>query len=293
MVRLFETHHVRRTYELDGISDFEMEGFDKSYQLPVPGCWEQHPDFMQHRGKGIYKRKVYIKQSGNIRLEFKGVSHTADVYFDGEKTAHHYNAFTPFNAIVKNVSEGEHEIMVEVDNTFGEHSALHIPNDYYTYGGITRPVSLESIPDVYIKNVHFTPYRKNGKWNAKIEVCVCNLSDNAVKVGVRSMLDKYGMSDIVLLSGSSETAVVFEQEFDDVKAWSNEMPNLYMLNTALLIDDREVDDLIERVGFRTVEVRDAKIYLNGEPIYLKGFKYRRPKIAYDIVKKMFKKYGGN
>lgn len=271
MVRLFETHHVRQTRELDGIWDFEMEGFDKSYQLPVPGCWEQHPDFMQHRGKGTYKRKVYINQSGNIRLEFKGVSHTADVYFDGEKIAHHYNAFTPFNAIVKNVSEGEHEIMVEVDNTFGEHSALHIPNDYYTYGGITRPVSLESIADVYIKNVHFTPYRKNGKWNGKIEVCVCNLSDNTINVGVRSMLDKYGMRNIVQLSGGSETAVVFEQEFDDVKAWSNAEPNLYMLNTALLIDGREVDDLIERVGFRTLEIRDTKIYLNGEPIYLKGF----------------------
>lgn len=271
MIRLFETHYVRQTQELDGMWDFKMEGFDKSYQLPVPGCWEQHPDFLQHRGKGTYKRKVYTKQSGNIRLEFKGVSHTADVYFDGEKIAHHYNAFTPFAAIVKNVSEGEHELMVEVDNSFGEHSALHIPNDYYTYGGITRPVSLESIADVYIKNVHFTPYSKNGKWNAKIEICVCNLSDNTVNVGVRSMLGKYGMSNIVQVSGGSETTVVFDQEFDDVKAWSNAAPNLYMLNTAILIDGREVDDLIERVGFRTVEVRDTKIYLNGEPIYLKGF----------------------
>lgn len=271
MIRLFETHRIRETQELDGMWSFKMEGVDKSYQLPVPGCWEQHPDFMQHRGKGTYTKKVYIRQSGNIRLEFKGVSHTADVYFDGEKIAHHYNAFTPFSAIVKNVSEGEHEIKVEVDNTFGEYSALHIPNDYYTYGGITRPISIERIADVYIKNVHFTPYRKNGKWNAKIEACVCNLSDHTVKVGVKSMLDKYEMSDALQISGNSETAVVFEQEFDNIKAWSNAEPNLYMLNTTLLIDGREADDLIERVGFRIVEVRDTKIYLNGEPIYLKGF----------------------
>ncbi|MGM9937917.1 MAG: sugar-binding domain-containing protein, partial [Candidatus Ornithomonoglobus sp.] len=166
MIRLFETHRIREARELDGMWDFKMDGFDKKYQLPVPGCWEQHPDFLQHRGKGTYTRKVYIKQGGNIRLEFKGVSHTADVYFDGEKIAHHYNAFTPFSAVVKNVSAGEHEIKVEVDNTFGEHSALHIPNDYYTYGGITRPVALESVSDVYIKNVRFTPYLKNGRWNA-------------------------------------------------------------------------------------------------------------------------------
>lgn len=271
MIRLFDTHYIRHSRELDGMWDFKMEGFDKAYKLPVPSCWEQHPDFMQHRGKGTFTRKVYIKQSGNIRLEFKGVSHSADVYFDGEKIAHHYNAFTPFSAIVKNVSSGEHEIKVDVDNTFGEHSSLHIPNDYYTYGGITRPVSLENIADVYIKNVHFTPYKVNGKWNAKIEVCVCNLSDNAVNIGIKSTLDKYEMFGSVKINGNDEITLVTNSEFDDVKTWSNTAPNLYMLNTTLSIDGKEVDDLIERVGFRTVEVRDTKIYLNGEPIYLKGF----------------------
>lgn len=269
MIRLFETHRVRQIQELDGMWDFKMEGFDKSYQLPVPGCWEQHPDFLQYRGKGTYTRKVYIKQSENIRLEFKGVSHTADVYFDGEKVAHHYNAFTPFSAIVKNVGKGEHEIRVEVDNTFGEHSALHIPNDYYTYGGITRPVSIESIGAVYIKNIHFTPYMKGGKWNARIEVNIGSLSDTAINVGVKSTLGGYEMNTDV--SVSADTTVVFEQEFDKVMPWSGKEPNLYMLNTVLSVNGEEIDDLIERVGFRAVEVKGAEIYLNGEPIYMKGF----------------------
>lgn len=271
MIRLFETHRIRGAQELDGMWDFRMEGFEKEYQLPVPSCWEQHPDFMQYRGRGEYTRKVYIREAGNVRLEFKGVSHTADVYFDGEKIAHHYNAFTPFSAIVRNVSRGEHEIRVLVDNTFGEHSALHIPNDYYTYGGITRPVSLESIPDVYIKNVHFTPYLKDGKWNGKIEVCICNLAEKSVSVGVRSRLDSYEMSDTAVLEAGSEFTLVFEREFADVKPWSNEEPNLYMLNTVLLAGEKEIDDLIERVGFRIVEVRGTKICINNRPVYIKGF----------------------
>ncbi len=271
MIRLFDTHRIRSVRELDGMWDFKMEGFDKSYRMPVPSCWEQHPDFLSHRGKGTYTRSVYIEQEGNIRIEFKGVSHTADMYFDGEKIAHHYNAFTPFSAVVKNVSAGSHEIKVEVDNTFGEHSALHIPNDYYTYGGITRPVSLELVPDVYIKNVHFTPCMSDGKWSAKIEVSVCNLSDELVNAEIRSTLGGCAMSGSVKLEGGSEAAVVFEQEFDGVKPWSCAEPNLYMLNTVLSVNGGETDDLIERVGFRTVEVRDTKIYLNGSEIYLKGF----------------------
>ena len=106
MIRLFETHRVRCTKELDGLWCFRKEGGERIYRLPVPSCWEQHPDMLSYRGKGEFSRKVYVNKTGNIRLEFKGVSHTADVFFDGEKIAHHYNAFTPFSAVVTNVTEG-------------------------------------------------------------------------------------------------------------------------------------------------------------------------------------------
>ena len=139
MIRLFEQHRIRNVRELDGMWDFTMEGIRKNYRLPVPGCWEQHPDFLAHRGKGCYSREVYVETEGNLRLEFKGVSHTTDVFWDGTQIAHHYNAFTPFSAVVRKVQKGMHRIQVRVDNSFGEHSALHVPNDYYTYGGITRP----------------------------------------------------------------------------------------------------------------------------------------------------------
>ena len=271
MIRLFDTHYIREIRELDGMWDFYMEDFGKKYRLPVPGCWEQHPDFMQHRGKGTYIKKVYIKNGGNIRLEFKGVSHSADVYFDGEKIVHHYNAFTPFSALVKNVASGEHEIKVEVDNTFGEHSALHIPNDYYTYGGITRPVSLELVPDVYIKNIKFTPYISDGKWNAKTEVRLHNLSSESLDAEIKVTLGSFSRSATVSINGESEKDFVIDAVFDNVRSWSHEDPALYMLNTTLTVNGEETDDLIERVGFRAVEVRDTRIYLNGEPIYLKGF----------------------
>lgn len=269
MIRLFETHYIREFQELDGMWDFKMDGVNKEYKMPVPSCWEQHPDFLKHRGKGIYMKKVHLKKDGNIRLEFKGVSHTADVYFDDKKIAHHYNAFTPFSAVVKNIKRGDHEIRVEVDNTFGTHSALHIPNDYYTYGGITRPVVMERLADVFIKNIRFTPYMKNEKWRAKIEVDICSCSNSAINVGVKSTLGNYEMSSDVNVCG--ETTVVFDDEFDGIKPWSEKEPNLYMLNTVISVNGEDIDDLIERVGFRSVEVIGNKMYLNGECIYMKGF----------------------
>lgn len=271
MSRLFETHHIREYKSLDGVWDFKMDGYEKKYRLPVPGCWEQHPDFLNHRGIGTYTKNVYVKKAGNIRLEFKGVSHTADVYFDGEKIAHHYNAFTPFSAVVKNVTEGWHEVRVRVDNTFSEASALHIPNDYYTYGGITRPVVFETLADAYIKYVHFTSYKNGDKWCAKIEAALCNLSDKEVSAELVNVLAGRELKNNVVIASNSEKTVVCECEFDGVDAWDMESPNLYLLNTVLNVNGTATDDLVERVGFRTVEVNGTNMYLNGEKIYFKGF----------------------
>lgn len=309
MIRLFEQHRIRNIRELDGMWDFTMEGFPKQYRLPVPGCWEQHPDFLAHRGKGTYRKEIYLGQPGNLRLEFKGVSHTADVFLDGQQIAHHYNAFTPFSAVVKDVEKGTHQLTVQVDNTFGEHSALHIPNDYYTYGGITRPVSMELVPEVYIREVHFTPSCTDGIWSAKIEAALCNLSDSAVTVTLDSSLelwqgnaagqekkaenDSAGQgSHITVCAGedakageqegrslcaaaeipaNGEVVAVLTGTFRGVRPWTHETPNLYLLHTLLSVDGTPVDDLIDRVGFRTVEVKGTKILLNGRPVYLKGF----------------------
>lgn len=272
MIRLFETHKIREVHELDGMWDFTAAGTDKHYTMPVPGCWEQHPDFLSYRGRGIYTKKVYIKRSGNVRLEFKGVSHTADVYFDGEHIAHHYNAFTPFFAVIKNAAEGEHEIRVEVDNSFGEHSSLHIPNDYYTYGGITRPAALEYISDVYIENVRFTPSFSGGVWSALVEVTAKNTSDLAKNIEIQAELAGITMrSERTEIAADARRTFKFEQRFENIKPWSPQSPYLYFLNTVLSEDGNAKDDLIERVGFRTVEVRDTKILLNGEKIYFKGF----------------------
>lgn len=271
MIRLFEQHHIRQVQELDGMWDFRMEGVEGEYRLPVPGCWEQHPDFPAHRGRGEYRKRIYVKNGGNLRLEFKGVSHTADVYFDGKELVRHYNAFTPFSTVITNVEKGEHELRVAVDNTFGEHSALHIPNDYYTYGGITRPAAVEYIPDTYIKNIRFTPKLICGRWSAETEVFVCNVSGREMEISVETELAGCRMEKTVTVGGGCEERLVFEMEFDEVQAWSNVQPALYFLQAVLSVNGEPADDLIERVGFRTVALDGSKILVNGKAVYLKGF----------------------
>jgi beta-glucuronidase len=272
MIRLFEQHHIRKIKELDGMWDFYPSTDSKKYTLPVPGCWEQHPAFSTYRGQGTFIKKVYVETSGALRLEFKGISHTGDVYFDNTHIAHHYNAFTPFSCIVKSVEAGEHEIKVVVDNSFGEHSALHLPNDYYTYGGITRPVSMAFLSEVYIKSVKFAPSFTNGTWNGLLEVTIHNLADYANTVSLKSILDTKTLEkENIEISANAEITVSFSESFNSVIPWSHEIPTLYLVNTVLSMNDKPVDDYVERVGFRIVTIEGSKILLNNETIFLKGF----------------------
>lgn len=178
MLRIFETHKVRLQRELSScLWDFATMpgevGEPARMKVTVPSCWENYPGTRTYRGRACYERS--FRASGNIRLEFKGVSHTAEVFVDGEKVAVHYNAYTPFAAVIRNLCPGSHKLRVCVDNSFDSRSALHVENDYQTYGGITRAVALEELKNVYVTRLHVTPVKKENQWRAHVEVGVKNL----------------------------------------------------------------------------------------------------------------------
>ncbi|MCR4922413.1 MAG: hypothetical protein K5931_00165, partial [Lachnospiraceae bacterium] len=85
MYRLFKDHEIRKTRELseDFWFFYTMDGAadTKKKKVMVPSSWQTYPDTLTYTGKGIYEKEVFCK--GNIRFVFKGVAHTADVYFDG------------------------------------------------------------------------------------------------------------------------------------------------------------------------------------------------------------------
>lgn len=278
MIRMFATHKVRRQTELSAcLWDFStMPGEGKEpvrLKAMVPGCWETYPGLRSYRGKACYERSFVA--CGNIRLEFKGVSHTAEIYLDGEKIAFHYNAYTPFSAVVRNVPAGEHRLKVCVDNSFGEYSALHVENDYQTYGGITRAVALEEIGAAYVKWIHVTPEKAEEGWQARVEACIPNLSEEVFSGRLQIALGEEGKLTsslpVKILPGEADM-VCTVIPCGDVQEWSPEDPALYTV-TAVLKDGagQEIDDLIDRFGFRQVEVLGKDILLNGRKLRIKGF----------------------
>lgn len=273
MIRTFCTNRIRKTTELSGclwkFSPCSGELAGKSYPVAVPCCWESLPDFSAYRGVGVFTREFYAK--GTIRLVFKGVSHTAKVCVDGNQVGSHYNAFTPFSIVVKGLAEGSHKLEVYADNTFSEDSALHVPNDYMSYGGISRGVVLEELEEAYIEYVHGVPVKEENGWKVKTVVKVNSVSeeDRAYKLAVQVEGQDVVTEEVILKAGQE---VVIEKEIKavDVETWEIEHPTLYQIS-AVLIASQPMDDLIDRFGYREVIVSGKDILLNGKKIRIKGF----------------------
>jgi beta-glucuronidase len=163
-------------------------------------------------------------------------------------------------------------VVVKVDNTFGEHSSLHLPNDYYTYGGITRPVELQIIPDLFLHKLFAVPRKVKTGWNLEVRVRVRNLGRKTSGAAVQLRLD--GVEQTIALPevyAGKTVEVSGVLKGLKVKSWSETSPRLYLLEATLLQKGEATDDLIERIGFREIRVKGKKLLLNGEELHLRGF----------------------
>lgn len=274
MIRTFCTHEIRKVRELSGslweFSPCTGDLAGRKYRTAVPCCWESMPDFSSYRGVGVFSRE--IETEGAFRLVFKGVSHTARVCLDGREIGSHYNAYTPFAVAVTDVMAGRHLLEVYADNTFGEASALHIPNDYMSYGGISRGVLLEELTDTYIEYIHAVPVMEKDGWKALVSVKVKNWS--AAGKACRLYLDLAGIASEAMeltLEAGGEKTVDFQLSAAEAEAWEIKNPKLYTVRATLSDENGAFDDQIDRMGFREIRTEGKDILLNGKKLRIRGF----------------------
>ncbi|MCY0879681.1 MAG: beta-glucuronidase [Firmicutes bacterium] len=283
MIRLFRTHDVRPMEDWEGLWDFEPMVDDTlpleyHYRIAVPGVWESHPQFHRYRGLAAYRRPFHTSDKANWRFVFGGVSHTAKVYLDGQFLMKHYNAYTSFAVIAPQLPAGDHELVVVVDNRFTTDSTLHIPNDYYTYGGLIRPVSVERIPASFIESVYWRAHPENEHWRGEITVTLCCLENLDSNIIVEAELANQKVDLRPIDSPEAITKhprrLVYQgtASFQNVRPWSPSSPTLYFLVLRIKSSatGHVLDDLIERVGFRHIAVDEERVLVNGEPVVLKG-----------------------
>ena len=142
--------------------------------------------------------------------------------------------------------------------------------DFFRFCGVARDSYLYSRPRKHIADVRVTPdldeAYKDGSLFVEIEM--------SAKADVR--LDVTDPSGKVVGSKDLRASAMIDgwhySHFDvpDPLKWTAETPNLYTVRVSLLEKGAVTEVIPVKTGFRKVEIRDAQVLVNGQPVLFKG-----------------------
>lgn len=255
--------------------------------IPVPSNWEQQGfgsyDYGENpAGKsdehGHYKTRFTIPENWKgrrVRIVFDGVMTDAEVKVNGKPAGPvHSGGFYRFrHDITKLLREGGDNLL-EMDVSKRSADVLteraERDADYWVFGGIFRPVFLEAVPDRSIEQVSINA-TADGAFKANVDFG--NLRESAVlEARIHDADGKpVGEPFSVEIPGGGASRAILETKLPTPDLWTAETPHLYTVKIALKRGDWNMHEVVQRFGFRTIEVRKGGgIFLNGKRILLKG-----------------------
>lgn len=280
MARIFCEHITRQVQSLDGAWCFSTDpkkvGEDEGWQNGIPGghtvsvpsVWNTECGLLTYEGAAWYEKSFYTK-GGTLRFCFGAVMTEGKVWLDGEYLGSHYGGFAQFDLIVPDVAEGFHTLTVRVDNSFDDHSIPQKLVDWYHYGGITRSVSVETLVGVCVlsNRLEYTLSDDLGSASCQLVVELYNAGKRLKATTVTAAIDGNTVNtETVEVRGHKKLTVTLPAfEMNNIRLWDIGKPELYGIRITT-----DTDDLCDRVGFRKVEVKDRKVWLNGKVVEFRG-----------------------
>ena len=290
----------RNLFPLDGIWDFRIdendigikenwhEGFNNSRPIAVPSSWnELYPDTRDYIGVAWYQTKFKrprLFKSGNLRLRFGAVTYKATIWLNGILIGSHEGGFLPFEFNIDPTSQlvDDNRLVVRVENELkptrvppgnveGSKLSIFMSNqpatnyDFFPYSGIHRSVVIYQVPKHNIADVTVNTSILGGKATVTVAGLTSNGGDEI------SFILKHEGTTVEKTTTVSRNRFNGAIDVDNPHLWSTETPYMYQLELFLKKSNEIIDSYYLDIGIRTIEVKDSKIILNGNPIELKGF----------------------
>lgn len=226
---------------------------------------------------GSYRKTFTVPENWDGRevfIIFEGVDSAFYLWVNGQKVGYSQDSRTSaeFN-LTPYLHEGENLIALEVYQ-YSDGSYLE-DQDMWRLSGIFRDVYLWSAPaldirDYFIKALLDEDY-KEGVLEVDLE-----LTAYRKEYGSFTLVSKLMDGDRQLVESKVDYKGLPEQpihmEFSDltIEPWSAESPKLYDWIMILETSSGEKTVYRHRVGFRTTEVKDGQVLINGKAVLFKG-----------------------
>ena len=256
---------------------FEIEGYgDKIYKntgYSWATTFDSNPPYIDETNNytGSYRRTVTLPQDWNGQEVFFHVGSATSnlsVWVNGKYVGYSEDSkvAAEFN-ITKYLKKGENLIAMQVmrwcDGSYLE------DQDFWRFTGIAREVYLYARPKVHIADMTIKQDYDINDREGELEANVVVASKATVEA---KLLDADGK---VVKTQTAEAKprqqYVIDFDIDNAKPWTAETPNLYTLLITLKDKKGNVLEVIrQRVGFRHIEIKNAQLLINGQPVLIKG-----------------------
>ncbi len=249
----------------------QLQGYDKPQYVNTQYPWEGHeqlvpPQIPKKRNPvGSYVKFFDVDKEllgKETFISFQGVETAIYVWLNGEFVGYSEDSFTPseFN-ITPYLKEKNNKLVVEVYR-YSTASWLE-DQDFWRFSGIFRDVYLYAVPEIHVRDMKvIADYDyENGNGILATELDIIGDSDYEIKL---TLTDKNG---IKVYEGNTANV---SASIPDIMPWSAEQPNLYTITAEISSDSEIIETAETKIGFRTFELKDGIMCLNGKRIVFKG-----------------------
>jgi beta-galactosidase len=275
-------------------ANWELNGYGMPIYVNVPNEFDNSnfprvPDTMN--SVGSYRKQFTIPyewENHNIFINFGAVKSCLYLWINGQFVGYYEDSKT--NAefdITHYVKYGEENTIALQVMRWSDGSYLEC-QDFWRISGIERDIIVYATPKTYISDYHFTALLdenyKNGIFNLNCDISSSNSSENSnykleyfieipddsVKNRFESLLTYHYSKDVTI--SNSKTNFSFDKQiFENIPVWSAETPTLCTLYINLIDNQGElVQQIKKQFGFRSVEMKNGLLLVNGKPIKFKG-----------------------
>lgn len=251
---------------------WEMNGYGDPVYVNVGYAWDNQfvdcppivPQFNNHRG--LYRRYIDVPaewRGKQIFIHIGSATSNLTLWVNGKRVG--YSEDSKLEAefdITKYIKAGQSNLFAMEIHRWCDGSYLE-DQDFWRLSGIARDCYIYARDKAHIKDVKFTATLANdyqdGVLNLNVDVTP---SVKWVEVILTDADDNPYYKTRLAPKAGKASAVV---EINNVKAWSAEIPYLYKLTVATPTEATAFN-----VGFRSVEIKNNQLLVNGKAILVKG-----------------------
>jgi len=206
-----------------------------------------------------------------LYLSLQGVEAACYVWINGEFVGYSEDSFTPAEFLISPyVKEGKNKLAIEVYR-FCSGSWLE-DQDFWRFSGIFREVFLYGVPKLHIQDMKILAEYddKDGSGSFFAELLLAGDKKAGSKLTL-SLLDAAGGLIFSEQKECRDSIFSVERRLETVCPWSAEEPTLYTLSAEITDESGALlERAVTKVGFRTFELIDGLMCLNGKRIVFKG-----------------------